>query len=238
MITVDFDLIGVKPGEFILDAGCGGGRHTWELCKKNYCSVYALDIDDNSLRKSRDMLRLMEEVKEVNDSWLVLKGDVTNLPFKDAAFDKIICSEVLEHIPDDQKGVAELVRVLKADGTIAVSVPTYITEAICWRISKDYYGFPGGHIRKYKAHKLIELLTQNNLTVYATRRKHALHSFYWILRCLFGIRNENALIPRIYYRFLVWDLTNKNRFTRLLEGLLNPFIAKSMVIYARKSASP
>ena len=158
-----------------------------------------------------------------------------SLPFKDASFDKIICSVVLEHLPDDQQAMREMQRVLKDDGVVAISVPTYLTEAICWKLSKDYHNNPGGHARKYKVRQLIASLGPNNLHVHAIRYKHALHSTYWLLRCLFGIINEKALIPSLYYKFLVWYIKTKSKPTRLLESLLNPFFSKSTVFYAHKN---
>jgi SAM-dependent methyltransferase len=157
------------------------------------------------------------------------------LPFKDAAFDKIICSEVLEHLADDGQGIREMRRVLKDDGALAISVPSYLPEAICWRLSRGYHNKPGGHVRKYRASELMAALRQNNLSIYATRRKHALHSFYWVARCLFGIKNERAWLPSLFHRFLVWDIETKSKPVRLLEGLLNPPFSKSTVFYTRKN---
>jgi hypothetical protein len=72
------------------------------------------------------------------------------------------------------------------------------------------------------------------LRVFAVRHKHALHSFYWISRCLFGINNEKALIPSLYHKFLVWDIYHNSKPVRLLDSFLNNFFSKSLVVYARK----
>ncbi len=233
MLTVDFDLLQMRDGERILDAGCGNGRHSWEACKLGDYSVFSLDMDEDCLRKTRYVLDLMDQQGESDGEWHVMRGNVMTLPFEDASFDRVICSEVLEHVLDDQQGVRELVRVLKPGGIMAISVPTYLTEAIFWRISKDY-SHPGGHIRKYKAKGIVDLLQKNNLSVYAIRHKHAFHSIYWFFRCLFGLNNEKAFIPSLYYRFLAWDITTKHKFFRLLENFLNLFFPKSIVIYALK----
>jgi 2-polyprenyl-3-methyl-5-hydroxy-6-metoxy-1,4-benzoquinol methylase len=233
MLTVDYDLLGIKDGERVLDVGCGEGRHSWEACKQS-CLVCALDIEEVNLKKAHYTLHLLEQQGETRGKWLLLKGDITNLPFTANSFDKIICSEVLEHVPDDIKGIRELVRVLKDNGTIAVSVPSYLTETICWKLCRDYHDRPGGHIRIYKASEIISKLQKNSLDIYAIRHKHGLHSFYWISRCLFGVNNEKALLPSLYYKLLVWDINNERLTTRLLDSFLNNFLPKSLVLYARK----
>ncbi len=235
MLTIDYSLLGIRDGERVLDVGCGEGRHSWEACKTANCLVYALDIEVGGLDKARYMFQDMDKRGESRGRWILIKGDTMSLPFKDAAFDKIICSEVLEHVPDDQQSIRELVRVLKDDGIIAISVPTYLPEAICWKLSRDYHDHLGGHIRIYKTSELVAPLRQNNLHLYATRHKHALHSIYWILRCLFGVNKEKALIPSLYYKFLIWDIKTKSKPIRLLEDFLNHFFPKSMVFYAGRS---
>lgn len=235
MLTIDYDLLGIKDGERLLDIGCGGGRHSWEACKTANCLVYGLDVDGGELNNARQMLQALEKQGESRGGWILVKGNTMSLPFKDASFDKIICSEVLEHVPDDQQCIREMVRVLKDDGVIAISVPTYFAEAICWKLSRDYHECPGGHVRIYKSRELISPLRQNKLHIYATRYKHALHSIYWIFHCLFGVNREKALIPSLYYKFLIWDIKTKSRPIRFLEDFLNHLFPKSTVFYAGKN---
>lgn len=235
MLTIDYKLIGIKDGERVLDVGCGEGRHSWEACKQGDCLVCALDIEEVNLKKALYVLGLLDKQGESKGKWILIKGNILSLPFKGASFDKIVCSEVLEHIPDDHQGIREMARVLKDDGILAVSVPSYLPEAICWKLSRGYHDHSGGHIRIYKASELISKLRKNNLHVYAVRHKHALHSFYWICRCLFGVNNEKALIPSLYHKFLVWDIKTKSKPIHLLDSLLNNFFPKSIVFYARKN---
>jgi len=235
VLTIDYNLLGIKDGERVLDVGCGGGRHSWEACRETDCLVYAMDIDEGELSNARVILQAMDRQGETRGKWVLIKANTTSLPFPDAAFDRIICSEVLEHVPDDHQGLREMVRVLKDDGAVAISVPTYLTEAICWKLSRDYHNKPGGHVRIYKTGELVGPLHQNDLHIYATRRKHALHSIYWISRCLFGVNREKALFPSLYHKFLVWDIKTKSRPVRLLENFLNYFFPKSMVFYASKN---
>jgi SAM-dependent methyltransferase len=235
MLTIDYDILQIKDGERILDLGCGEGRHSWIACKRYNCVVCGLDLNQTSLLKGRLVLCQLDEQGENRGEWLLTRGSILQLPFKDKTFDKIICSEVLEHIPDDLQGIQEIVRVLKDDGLLAVSVPSYLPEAICWKLSREYHGYPGGHIRIYKGKELRSKLQQNNLDIYAVRHKHALHSFYWISKCIFGPNNDEAFFPSQYHKFLVWDMTTNTRPVKLFDDMLNNVFAKSLVFYARKS---
>ena len=234
MLTIDYNLLEIQEGQHILDVGCGEGRHSWAAYSKFDCHVCALDMEKKGLNKTRCMLQTLDNEQQRNGKWLAVRGDAMRLPLRDASFDRVVCSEVLEHVGDDKQSMRELVRVLKNDGILAVSVPTYLTESIYWGISKQYYHNPGGHVRKYRANDLVSLLREHNLRIYSIRHKHSLHSIYWLLRCVFGVNNEKALIPSMYHRFLVWDLKTRTRPIRLLDDICNRIFPKSIVIYAKK----
>ena len=135
MLTIDYRLIDIRDGECILDAGCGEGRHTYQACQQAHCTVCALDIEQVNLSKTKYMLNMMESEGTSGPKWVALRGDAIHLPFRDMLFDKIICSEVLEHVASDNHAVRELKRVLKDTGLLAVSVPTYLSESIYWKHS-------------------------------------------------------------------------------------------------------
>jgi ubiquinone/menaquinone biosynthesis C-methylase UbiE len=234
MITIEPGLLGISDGDITLDAGCGDGRHSWEIYNRNHSAVVAFDIDAVCVKKNKYMLDSLRQQKEVGGDYHLLVASVTKLPFKDGSFAKIICSEVLEHIPEDEMAIRELTRVLRKDGAIGISVPHFLAESICWKLSREYYGFPGGHIRIYRTRELLHLADTAGLTVYSIRHKHALHSFYWVLRCVFGIKKEKARVPSLYNRFLEWDLRANRRFFRWVEGILDHLCPKSLAVYARK----
>jgi SAM-dependent methyltransferase len=70
----------------------------------------------------------------------------------------VVASEVLEHIPADTDAIAELVRVLRPGGTIAVTVPRWLPEKICWALSDAYHEVEGGHVRIYTGDELVAKL--------------------------------------------------------------------------------
>jgi SAM-dependent methyltransferase len=161
-------------------------------------------------------------------------ADITKLPFADSSFDCVICSEVMEHIPDHEKALKEMDRILKPQGTLAVSVPRFFTERICWFISWDYHNEEGGHIRIYKKKQLREMLTRQGFKCWKINYKHALHSPYWWLKCLVGLKKEDHPLVKYYRKFLEWDIMKKPRSVRMLEDFLNPIMGKSIVYYLKK----
>jgi SAM-dependent methyltransferase len=147
-----------------------------------------------------------------------------------------MASEVLEHIPDDIAAFAEIARVLKPGGRVAVTVPRYGPERICWALSDDYHANEGGHIRIYTGGVLRTRLAAAGLVPGDSHHAHALHAPFWWLKCAVGVERDSAAV-RAYHRLLVWDLTERPWLTRVAERVLDPVVGKSLVVYAGKPAT-
>lgn len=232
MVTVDFHDLKLKPGSLVLDAGCGGGRHLRALAKLPNLNIIGIDKNDSDLNDALIGLKNMSD--GLSGDYLVSRADIKNLPFASASFDCVICSEVLEHIPDHENALNELVRILKPQGNLVVSVPRYFSEKICWLISTAYYNEEGGHIRIYKKKKLQKMLASQGIKCWKINYKHALHVPYWWLKCVVGLKNEENLFIRYYKKFLEWDIMCKPQMVRFIEELLNPIMGKSIVFYLKK----
>ena len=237
MLTVDYDRLGAKPGDLVLDMGCGAGRHAFETVRRG-CRIVALDQSLEELVDVRNTFAAMIEAGELHDEvqGQPVSADALKLPFADETFDRIICSEVLEHIPDDQTAIVELARVLRPGGSIAVTVPAWVAEKICWKLSDEYYApkAVGGHVRIYRRAQLRSKIRQVGLLPCGWDRAHALHSPYWWLKCAVGPANDKHRLVRAYHRMLVWDIVQNPWITRTVDRLLNPIIGKSIVLYAIK----
>ena len=234
MLTVDYGQLGVRPGERLLDLGCGGGRHAFQAVRMG-ARVVALDAAAAEVSQVRDTIGAMLDAGEVaaEDEAGVVQGDALRLPFADASFDRVIASEVLEHIPEDDAAMAELSRVLRPGGTMAVTVPRFGPEAVNWALSNDYHDVPGGHVRIYRRSTLMARLRTAGLRPFGSHHAHALHSPYWWLRCLVGPRRDHVLV-RAYHQVLVWDITRAPLLTRVADRVLNPVLGKSLVVYLEK----
>lgn len=236
MLTVDFRRFPVRPGERLLDLGSGNGRHSYEAFRRG-ARVVAADHDLDSLAALAGMCRAMRSAGEAAPGASIdtVCADARRLPFADGAFDRIIAAEVLEHVPEDQSAIAELARVLRPGGLLAVTVPRYFPERVCWALSREYHDVPGGHVRIYRRRLLARRLAGAGLSRYASHHAHALHSPYWWLKCAVGVDRDHPL-PAAYHRLLVWDIVARPRITRIAEAALNPVLGKSVVFYLRRPA--
>lgn len=245
MLTVRFDQLGVRPGDLLLDMGCGAGRHAFESFRRG-ARVVAFDHSAAELKDVSGLFAAMRDASEAGTDAASMaattNGDALRLPFADGTFDRIIASEVLEHVEDDELALEELHRVLKPGGTLAATVPSWLPEQVCWALSEQYHApcVEGGHVRIYSEPLLRRRMREAGLRPGAAHHAHALHSPYWWLRCAVGPTNDDHPLVRAYLRVLLWDIGQvqpMGTVTRWTERLLNPVLGKSLIVYARKPRS-
>ncbi|MBT2231228.1 class I SAM-dependent methyltransferase [Nonomuraea sp. NEAU-A123] len=238
MLTVDFARLPVGPGVRVLDLGCGGGRHAFEVLRRG-ADVVAFDMDQSELDSVAAMFVAMDKAGEVppEASGETVQGTALDMPFEDGSFDRVIAAEVLEHIPDDMAAMREIFRVLKPGGTAAITVPSFLPERICWALDEDYHTAPGGHIRIYTLAELSAKLKSTGFRIGPHHHAHGLHAPYWWIKCAVGVNNDDHPLAKAYHELLVWDIMKRPPLTRLAESLLNPLIGKSVVLYVRKPAA-
>lgn len=112
-VRVIMDMLPIEKGDNILDVGCGSGYLLSKIKKGN---LTGLDLSENLLSISRKRLK-HREIR-------LIKGDTQNMSmFKENEFNHIICTEVLEHVPNPKKVVAEISRIAKPDAIIILTIP-------------------------------------------------------------------------------------------------------------------
>lgn len=237
MLTIDFDRLGIGPGTRVIDVGCGAGRHAFEAYRRG-ADVVAFDQDSAEIAAVATMFEAMADADEApaGARAAAVHGDALALPYPDGAFDCVIASEILEHVPADDIAIAELVRVLSPNGLLVLTVPRWLPERVCWLLSDEYHANEGGHIRIYRADQLRDKVLARGLSLIHRHHAHALHAPYWWLKCLVGVHDDEHAAVRLYHRFLVWDMMSKPAVTRIAERVLNPVVGKSIALYFHKPA--
>ena len=237
MLTADYDRLGLRAGDRLLDLGCGFGRHAFEALRRG-ARVVACDMAHPELQQVLDTAGAMKDAAEIAPdlSCTSVQGDGTKLPFADGTFDRIIASEVMEHVPDDLAALDELTRVLRPGGTIAITVPAWLPEKICWAITDTYHAphVEGGHVRIYTEGELRRKMLGAGLEPGGAHLAHSLHTPYWWLRCAAGPTNDQNPLVKAYTKLLEWDIMSRPAATRITEKALNPILGKSLVVYATK----
>lgn len=229
MQTIDFRFFPIVDGDFVLDLGCGEGRHIIHAYLAADAICVGADLNLQDLKTTRT--RFLPFKRETHDGFYLQQVNALRLPYADASFNKIICSEVLEHIEEYQQVLDEIYRLLKPGGLLAISVPRYWPEKICWWLSEAYHQVEGGHLRIFKARQLRQQIEERGVCFYKRHWAHALHVPYWWLQCLFWQSRERSVLIRLYHKLLVWDLMKKPFITTWIEKLFNPLMGKSVVLY-------
>jgi SAM-dependent methyltransferase len=138
--------LSARPGPEVLDAGAGQGSLSAKLA--------ALGFEVTSTDASPAAVEVLRE----RVSGEALEADVTSLPFADQTFDAAVLGEVLEHLEDDRAALAEIARVLRPGGVLALSVPAnpkLFGPSDVW----------AGHVRRYTRPALIDACASAGLTI-------------------------------------------------------------------------
>lgn len=153
-------------GETILDIGCGNARDIVPMLDAG-AAVVGVDLSEGMIAQAR--LELAAAGHRGADLEV---GDASRLRFPAESFDKILCSEVIEHIPDADAAVGEMARVLRRGGTLVVSTPNrrswygFDRYVVCGRVLRRRWNHPFDNWRTMP--ELRALLERHGFAVSST----------------------------------------------------------------------
>lgn len=129
----------------ICDAGCGNGIYLNYL-KNNYpfAELYGFDFAE----------KIVEIARENTGLSTIRVGNLENAPYKNEEFDLVLCSQVIEHLLDDRRGLAELYRLLKPGGYLILSTDNknnYISKILGWPFL--FFSWPVRFLRRWRGDK-------------------------------------------------------------------------------------
>lgn len=238
MQTVNVHHLDLSKGDRVLDVGCSEGEGNHLQAAYEHYAVRAVGVDSSveRLRTFRTRFVQYPHRPASEHRSLHLSGaNLLNLPFDCETFDAVICAEVLEHVPDYRSALEELRRVLRPGGRLALSVPRFFPEWVCWVLEEHYHSTPGGHLRIFRRTPLRREIEARGFRYLRSHSAMGLHTLFWWLTCLLWERRDRSLLLEKYNDFLVWDMMEKPWISRVLDRVLNPWIGKSRVLYFQKN---
>lgn len=148
----------------LVDVGCGDGYLLYSLAQKHkHAKLYGLDLTQK---------RIMTTKKHVPSAYL-LCSDIQLLPFSDNSFDIVICSEVLEHLPDYKKTLNELFRITKNRLIITVPNEQPLTKVFCPKCKTIHY--LDGHLHSFSEADFRSFFSINE--IHCIRKFHSIYTY-------------------------------------------------------------
>ena len=172
----------IAEGSKVLDIGAGGCPHREKF---NHCEYFTQDF----IQLSDSQIQNQEGYGKID-----FVSDILDIPVPDSSYDVILCTEVIEHVPDPISAINEISRILKPGGTLLITAPLQSG------LHQEPYHFYGGYT-KYWYEKF---LTENNFTELNIEENGSLHSTYFAL---------GATIFKSFLEVMIYD---KNLFRKLI----------------------
>lgn len=217
------DYLDLHDGDTVLDCGCGMGFYLMTMGRLRNIRLIGVDGDVSRLAWARTE-RVPAHLGSV---------DIHKLPFADNSFDKVLMTEVLEHLAEDRKAMQEIYRILKPGGVLALSVP-HANYPFLWdpinktlealgiapiRNAGPITGLWSNHWRLYTPETLRDVITSAGFTVEELEQQthHAFPFIHFIVYSIGKPLIEHNLLPRG-----LRDSADRFRGERNRGSLLNP----------------
>jgi len=220
------DHLDLHDGETVLDCGCGMGVYMMMMSRLRNVTIVGVDGDVGRL----------EWAEREGVAAQLSRVDIHKLPFATGSFDKLLMSEVLEHLADDRAAMREVYRVLKPGGVLALSVP-HANYPLLWdpinktlealgiapfRNAGPITGLWSNHWRLYRPSELRDVLATAGFTIDALEEQthYAFPFIHFIVYSIGKPLIEHNLLPT-----RLRDSADRFRGERNRGSLLNPINA-------------
>ena len=216
--------------DVLLDAGTGSG-YLLDVLSSRCKYVFAIDINLDFLEKIRHGSN--------RNNVALLQADVCRMPFKSSGFTKLVCTEVLEHLPDPSAAIQEFHILLKPGGIAVIAVPTRLSEKLYAILNRNYCRDQQEHVSILKREQWLSLFRKAGFDVFAVSNENFQPALYWVFRSIFPIKYDPSSGLPLEYRFtdsIFWFFVG--RINRITFGAFNrlgsKILPKSWYFYLRK----
>lgn len=143
----------ITSDDVVVDVGCGDGGAVM-FCAQRGAEIIAVDIDAEVIASMAS--RLAETPAKKYSTHV---SDSNPLPIGDAVATRVVCSEVLEHVDDPGKVLAELVRIGKPGALYLLTVPDPLQENMQKHVAPDSYFEKPNHIRIIERQQFADMVS-------------------------------------------------------------------------------
>ena len=227
---IDFPGLEITAADTVVDVGCGEGI----VCAyAGHCgaAVVGIDIDPECIRRADAAVRGTPA-----RSWRAWVSDADPIPLPDGTATVVVATEVLEHVDDPARLLAELVRIGRPGARYVLSVPDAASEAVLRLVAPRWYFERPYHQHVFEPGRLEALATAAGLRVRARDAYGSDLALWWVFRMAVGaVRGEPPPDAPLLAR---WEATRaallRTPRGRQLFEALDGWIPKSRVVLARK----
>jgi SAM-dependent methyltransferase len=218
--------------DVVVDVGCGDGPSV-EFAALQGAEVYAVDIDPAAIANVRRRLQDIPQGRPCH----TLVSDCDPLPLDDGVATRVICQEVMEHVDDPRRFIAELVRIGRPGARYLLTVPDPASETLQRALAPECYWRKPNHLRVFGRDEFDWLVRDAGLTI--EWRGH--YSFYWSMWwALFWSGHGDFEFGSAGTRVLkywnkTWAALMAAPKGAHVRKALNDFMPKSQLIIARKA---
>lgn len=219
----------ITADDTVLDVGCGQGRASLFAARRG-ARVLAADIDLDTLRGVNRRLA----ASRARD-YLCLASDTLPLPLPDAVATKVVAMEMLEHVDDPARVLAELWRVGKPGAQYLITVPDPLGESVQRAVAPPQCFAKPYHLHVFGRDEFEGLIRASGLSI--ERRHHG--SFFWTVYWILFWADErpiNAPGPVLAHWTKTWQTLLETPNAAHVRKALDDCMPKNQAIVARKAA--
>ena len=223
----------VRSCDTVIDVGCGDGGIIG-FCASQGAEVIFIDRDEPRLRAAETRIKASSA-----RAYRAIASDCNPIPLEDATGDLVICTEVLEHVPDPQQFLDELIRITRPGAKLLITVPDSRSEQLVASTAPPHYFREPNHIRIFSAQDFEDLVAGAGLTIESHEFMGCFWSVYWPLSWLTcepgseGLPMDNPH-PITDHWTRLWQAVQQHPDGHKVREAFNAVLPKSQSILAVK----
>ncbi len=226
----------IHDDDTVVDVGCGEGV-VCVYAGHRGAEVIGIDLEPILIeRANHAMLGVPAR------SFRGIVSDADPIPLPNATASVVICTEVLEHVDDPARFLAELVRIGKPGARYLLSVPDPASESVLKSVAPDWYWQKPLHIRVFQHEHLDQLCRAAGLKIEARHNCGIYWSMHWFCRMALGMEHKYEPAPEDSTLLNAWDTTFRALMAApggdTIRRQLDQVLPKSQVVVAHKAGGP